>query len=108
MKLLGVGARRSGSVLREPKCVKTNRRWAGMPFPPGFDDMPAPPFLRFLNEHSVATYNGFYLGVWASNTESSDANIEIDYYGGYRYTWSGITFDVTGLYYHYPGEDEND
>ncbi|MGH9891995.1 MAG: TorF family putative porin, partial [bacterium] len=54
------------------------------------------------------TYSGFYLGVWASNTELSDANIEIDYYGGYRYTWSGITFDVTGLYYHYPGEDEND
>ncbi len=53
------------------------------------------------------TYNGLYLGVWASNTELSDANIEIDYYGGYRYTWSGITFDVTGLYYHYPGEDEN-
>ncbi len=53
------------------------------------------------------TYSGLYLGVWASNTEFSDANIEIDYYGGYRYTWSGITFDVSGLYYYYPGEDEN-
>ncbi|MGH8609015.1 MAG: TorF family putative porin [Gammaproteobacteria bacterium] len=54
------------------------------------------------------TYNGFYLGVWGSNTEFSDANIEIDYYGGYRWSWEGIGCDITGYYYSYPGEDEDD
>ncbi len=53
------------------------------------------------------TYNGFYLGAWASNTEFSDSNLEIDYYGGYRFPWNGITFDVSALYYQYPGEDPN-
>ena len=54
------------------------------------------------------TYNGFYLGVWGSNTEFSDAGIEIHYYGGYRWSWEGIGFDITGYYYSYPGEDEDD
>ena len=53
-------------------------------------------------------YSGFYVGAWASNTELSDANIEIDYYGGYRWTWAGVGFDLSGIYYSFPGEDEND
>ncbi len=52
------------------------------------------------------TYNGFYLGIWGSNTEFSDEDIEIDYYGGYRWSWAGWGFDVAGLYYTFPGEDE--
>lgn len=51
------------------------------------------------------TYSGFYLGVWGSNTEFSDSDIEIDYYGGYRWSWAGLSFDIAGLYYSYPGED---
>jgi uncharacterized protein (TIGR02001 family) len=51
------------------------------------------------------TYNGFYLGVWSSNTVFSDSDIEIDYYGGYRFTLAGVGFDVSGLYYTYPGEN---
>lgn len=52
-------------------------------------------------------YNGFFVGAWASNTEFSDANIEIDYYGGYRFAWAGLDFTLQGLYYTFPG-DESD
>ena len=52
-------------------------------------------------------YNGFYLGVWGSNTRYSDAGIEIDYYGGYNWEWHGVSFDAGALYYNYPGEDAN-
>jgi len=53
------------------------------------------------------TYKGFYLGVWGSNTSYSDADIEIDYYGGYAWDWKGLSLDVGVLYYYYPGEDAN-
>ncbi|MEN9726181.1 MAG: hypothetical protein RL434_547 [Pseudomonadota bacterium] len=49
-------------------------------------------------------YNGFFLGGWASNTEFSDANVEVDVYGGYTWGWSGLDFTVQGLYYMFPGE----
>jgi len=52
------------------------------------------------------TYNNFYLGVWGSNTEFSDEDIEIDFYGGYRWSWFGWGFDAAGLYYAFPGEDD--
>jgi hypothetical protein len=29
------------------------------------------------------TFKGFYVGIWGSNTDFSDAHIEFDYYGGY-------------------------
>jgi len=51
------------------------------------------------------SYKGFFLGAWASNTEFSDANIEIDYYGGYGWAWAGVDFTVQGIYYTFPGED---
>lgn len=54
------------------------------------------------------TYSGFFVGVWGSNTEFSDANVEVDYYGGYRWTMAGIGMTLQGLYYSYPGEDKND
>jgi len=50
-------------------------------------------------------YNGFFLGAWASNTEFSDANIEIDYYGGYGWNWSGLDFTLQGIYYTFPGDE---
>jgi uncharacterized protein (TIGR02001 family) len=53
------------------------------------------------------TYNGFYLGVWGSNTEFSDNDIEIDWYGGYRGEFAGFGYDVAALYYWYPGEDDS-
>ena len=53
------------------------------------------------------SYNGFYLGVWGSNTSYSDADIEIYFYGGYAWEWNGLSLDVGALYDYYPGEDEN-
>ena len=53
------------------------------------------------------TYNGLFLGAWGSNTEFSDANIELDYYGGYRWSLSGIDMTLQGIYYTYPSEDDN-
>jgi len=50
--------------------------------------------------------SGFYLGVWGSNVNydfDSDANIELDYYGGYSTTINeDITVDVGLLKYAYP------
>lgn len=57
-----------------------------------------------------ASYNIFYLGVWASNIDFGGgpfgqdiANLEIDYYGGIKPVWGKWTFDIGGIYYSYPG-----
>jgi uncharacterized protein (TIGR02001 family) len=64
--------------------------------------------------------SGFYLGAWASNISwlkdpvgasnsttkyyTSGGSIEMDLYGGYRYTFgSGVGVDVGALQYYYPG-----
>lgn len=54
--------------------------------------------------------SGVYAGVWASNVDFGDsANIEIDYYGGIAGEFSnGISWDVGGLYYQYPGVTDAD
>jgi uncharacterized protein (TIGR02001 family) len=51
----------------------------------------------------TGTYGIFYAGAWASNIELDGTSIEIDYYAGITPTWKGITFDIAGLYYTYPG-----
>lgn len=54
-----------------------------------------------------------YLGVWASSIEfaagaSNPASIEIDYYGGITGEFSnGLIWDVGGIYYHYPSQNED-
>lgn len=53
------------------------------------------------------TYSGFFAGAWASNTEFSDANFEVDFYGGYRFSQMGLDFTLQGIYYAYPGDDKN-
>jgi uncharacterized protein (TIGR02001 family) len=57
-----------------------------------------------------ASYGIFYLGMWGSNVDFGAgpagqdlANLEIDYYGGIAPTWQGISFDIGGIYYTYPG-----
>jgi len=57
-----------------------------------------------------ATYGIFYLGMWGSNVDFGGgpagqdiANLEIDYYAGITPEWRGISFDIGGLYYTYPG-----
>ncbi|WP_020181138.1 TorF family putative porin [Methylopila sp. M107] len=49
---------------------------------------------------------GFYAGVWGSSVSDfvTDPSAEVDFYGGYRGTFSFLSVDVGGLYYYYPGE----
>jgi uncharacterized protein (TIGR02001 family) len=54
--------------------------------------------------------SGIYLGTWASSLEfgsgDNDTTIEIDYYGGIAGDFSnGVSWDIGGLYYQYPGTD---
>ena len=51
------------------------------------------------------TYGIFYFGMWGSNVDFAvpGMDIEIDYYAGITPEWKGITFDIAGLYYTYPG-----
>jgi len=57
---------------------------------------------------------GIYAGIWASNVDFSgccgdDDNIEIDYYGGIGGDFgNGVSWDVGGLFYDYPGDDGDD
>lgn len=50
--------------------------------------------------------SGFYLGTWASNVDSNfvtDANIEMDFYGGYSGSISDdLSYNVGLLQYYYP------
>ncbi len=52
---------------------------------------------------------GIYLGAWASNvdTVTSEGEIEIDWYGGFRgeFASTGIGWDLGAIFYHYPGDD---
>ncbi|ODS02167.1 hypothetical protein AUC71_16785 [Methyloceanibacter marginalis] len=48
--------------------------------------------------------------MWGSNVDFGGsgtgqelATVEIDYYAGIAPTWKGISFDIGGLYYTYPG-----
>lgn len=54
------------------------------------------------------TNGGFYVGTWASNVDfGSDADIEVDLYGGYRGAITeSLSFDVGVIGYVYPGEDD--
>lgn len=57
-----------------------------------------------------AMKNGLYLGNWNSNVDSAmynGANIEMDFYGGYKATFGDFGIDVGGLYYYYPGSGAN-
>ena len=54
----------------------------------------------------------FYAGTWASNVDfedSSDTNIELDFYGGLAGEFAnGVSWDVGGIYYTYPDADDLD
>jgi uncharacterized protein (TIGR02001 family) len=50
--------------------------------------------------------NGLYLGNWNSNVDSAQytgANIEMDFYGGWKATFGDFGLDIGGIYYYYPG-----
>jgi uncharacterized protein (TIGR02001 family) len=53
---------------------------------------------------------GAYLGVWGSGVDEgvSKGNIELDYYAGFtREFFTGFSFDVSVIYYNYPGGGSN-
>jgi uncharacterized protein (TIGR02001 family) len=51
--------------------------------------------------------NGAYLGVWGSNVSPNtypNGNLELDFYGGYKFEVAkGLGIDLGGMYYYYPG-----
>jgi uncharacterized protein (TIGR02001 family) len=53
------------------------------------------------------TFKGFYVGIWGSNTDFSDAGIEIDYYGGYSGEIGNFGYDLMAIYYSYPDSGAN-
>ena len=64
----------------------------------------------FQGGFDVAHSSGFYLGNWNSNIDSGffgGANIEMDFYGGYKGTMGDVGYDIGALYYYYPGSDRN-
>lgn len=52
--------------------------------------------------------SGWYLGNWNSNVDSAlfnGANIEMDFYGGWKHGFGDFGVDLGALYYYYPGSD---
>lgn len=58
----------------------------------------------------VGFENGAYIGIWGSNVDwGDDANIEVDYYGGYSGSITeALGYDVMLAYYSYPGYESAD
>ncbi len=50
--------------------------------------------------------SGFYVGTWASNVDFGES-IELDVYGGFGGDFNGISYDIGGLYYLYPGSADD-
>lgn len=58
----------------------------------------------------------FYAGLWASSLDfdapgsppgiGADAEVEIDYYAGFKPTWGRFNFDFGVIYYSYPGASD--
>jgi uncharacterized protein (TIGR02001 family) len=60
----------------------------------------------FQGGFDVAHSSGFYLGNWNSNVDSgayNGANLEMDFYGGYKTSMEGFGIDLGAIYYYYPG-----
>jgi len=55
--------------------------------------------------------SGFYVGNWNSNIDSTmynGANLEMDFYAGYKHSFdSGFGIDLGAYYYYYPGSGNN-
>src|SRR3990172_6106662 len=55
--------------------------------------------------------NGIYLGNWNSAINEGAgfpaANLEMDFYGGWKKAWGDWGLDIGAIYYYYPGSDAN-
>ncbi len=71
----------------------------------GIDQTYGKPALQGGFDYSHSS--GVYLGNWNSNVNSGagfpEANLEMDFYGGYKHAFGDFGLDVGGLYYYYPG-----
>ncbi len=60
----------------------------------------------FQGGFDLSHESGFYIGNWNSNVQQGlyrGASLEMDFYGGYKYTFlEDFTLDVGGYYYFYP------
>jgi uncharacterized protein (TIGR02001 family) len=60
----------------------------------------------FQGGFDFAHKSGFYAGNWNSNVDSglyNGANLEMDFYGGFKGAYQSFSYDVGALYYYYPG-----
>ncbi|HEY6087906.1 MAG TPA: TorF family putative porin [Burkholderiaceae bacterium] len=60
----------------------------------------------FQGGFDVGHESGFYAGNWNSNVDAAmynGANLEMDFYGGFKATFGDFGLDVGGIYYYYPG-----
>ena len=60
----------------------------------------------FQGGFDFAHKSGFYLGNWNSNVDAgmyTGANLEMDFYGGFKGSFDAFSYDVGALYYYYPG-----
>jgi uncharacterized protein (TIGR02001 family) len=60
----------------------------------------------FQGGFDIGHASGFYVGNWNSNVDSAffnGANLEMDFYGGYKLAAGPVALDVGALYYYYPG-----
>ena len=56
--------------------------------------------------------SGFYLGTWASSVEfngatGNDTQIETNFYGGFGGSLGSVDYDLGGLFYYYPEENDD-
>jgi uncharacterized protein (TIGR02001 family) len=54
--------------------------------------------------------SGLYMGTWASNIDFNDgdnASAELDVYGGYGFSFKGLSFDLGAIYYAYPNANSS-
>lgn len=53
-------------------------------------------------------YKGFYAGTWASNVDfGTQANYELDVYGGYSGSYEGLSYDLSYLAFMYPDSHDS-
>jgi uncharacterized protein (TIGR02001 family) len=50
--------------------------------------------------------SGFHLGLWGSNVDFDEANLEQDFYGGYAGSFGDFSYDVLGTFFFYPGDEQ--
>ena len=58
----------------------------------------------FSGGFDVAHSSGFYIGNWNSNIDSdfyTGANLELDFWAGYKGSVEGIGYDIGVFYYYY-------